>query len=159
MNLKTHFLPIAGLMLLAFAMYAFGPTVRSKLSPAIPAAPCPVSDESVAPAKVASKGLHFPSPPILYGTLHPNKVGVRVVSFPVLAGEEVSISNADFTYLKIESDDPIAAKVGNCSSDKTKFFVCDDATPEEPIIIRDLRIGLAPDTSSRNLVKITAVKP
>lgn len=86
-------------------------------------------------------------------------MGLRIITFPLLAGQELSISNTEFTFIKIESDYPVAARIDNCKDDETKFLSCNNISLNQPIVVRDLRSSTAPDLATRNLVKITAVKP
>jgi hypothetical protein len=83
---------------------------------------------------------------------------VRIVTFPIYAGQELNVSNPEFNFVKIESDFPVIVQIGSCQFTETKRASCNDVSTDDLIKVQDLRAGAPADQVPENRIRITAIQ-
>jgi hypothetical protein len=86
----------------------------------------------------------------------PNSV---TVAFAIrdLPGQEVHVDNCCFSYVRLDSDFPIAVHAGQCQATNTTDIIC-HITANIDVNFQDLRIGVPIDSAPLNLVRLTAIR-
>jgi hypothetical protein len=197
MKTPQLFLSISGLMVLAFILYVAAPSVRARLSPAVPTPtantviippsqqfpqeskpivaqkPHAIQAATVTPHPTSPEQSPYQYPPATepqenaqpqgsvpadFESLWHQTNGVRVVTFPIYAGQELRITNPEFNFVKIETDFPAAVKIGNCQATETTHISCNNVSINDPILVQDNRLGLPPNSTPRNRIRVVAIK-
>jgi len=100
----------------------------------------------------------IPKPAAEYEALWRQSSGVRIVTFPILPGQELNVSDPEFNFIKVETDYPVLVKIGHCQATNTLRIRCKNVPDGALILVQDSRIGISPDEVPRNKIRITAVK-
>ena len=98
-----------------------------------------------------------PDPPLIRRTLNPRKVTITV-TIDLLPGQEVELINPAFSYIRVNSDSPVVARIGGkCQATETTDLIC-HTMPNIDVHFQDSRIGVPVDSAPINHVRFTAIR-